>query len=198
MGNAHGLLHSILLQKEFPMKEWHTHTGLTQEEFEKFTRFCNASDNLTDNVNRAKAMGIKSRDVKLAPGAIIRLPDQLTVGDNVFIGLYVYINAKVTIGNNVMIGPHCSLSANNHIFDPKTQWFSKGDPQPIVIGDGSWLAAGCMVTAGVTVGKGNLICANTVVTKSTPDYAIMAGTPAKQIGHIDPKTGEYHWYEDKS
>lgn len=180
------------------MTEWHTRTGLTPEEFAKFTRFCNASDNLTDNINRAKAMGITSKDVKLAPGAIIRTPEQLTVGDNVFIGLYVYINAEVTIGNNVLIGPHCSLSANNHIFDPKTQSFSKGKAEPIVIGDGSWLAAGCMVTAGVTIGKCNLVCANAVVTKNTPDHAIMAGTPARQVGHINAKTGDYHWYENES
>lgn len=50
--------------------------------------------------------------------------------------------------------------------------------RPITIGDGSWLASGCTVTNGVTIGRANLICANSVVTHDTPDYAIMAGTPA--------------------
>ena len=70
----------------------------------------------------------------------------------------------------------------------------RDEPKPITIGDGSWLASGCTVTSGVTIGRANLICANSVVTKSTPDYAIMAGTPARQIGEIDPETGEYHWF----
>jgi acetyltransferase-like isoleucine patch superfamily enzyme len=50
------------------------------------------------------------------------------------------------------------------------------------------------VTAGVKVGKANQICAHAVVTKDTPDYAIVAGIPAKVIGQIDPDTGAYHWY----
>ena len=56
------------------------------------------------------------------------------------------------------------------------------------------IPAGVTVTAGVKIGKANLICANAVVTKNTPDYAIMAGVPARQIGRIDPVTGEYHWF----
>ena len=46
------------------------------------------------------------------------------------------------------------------------------------------------------MGRANLVCAGAVVTKSTPDYAIMAGVPAKQIGRIDPETGEYIWFKD--
>ncbi|MPN00078.1 putative acetyltransferase [bioreactor metagenome] len=98
------------------------------------------------------------------------------------------------IGRNVLIGPHCSLPAGNHRFDPGTQAFTRRDEgRPIVIGDGSWLASGCTVTNGVRIGKCNLICANAVVTHDTPDYAIMAGTPARRIGRIDPETGDYHW-----
>ena len=58
------------------------------------------------------------------------------------------------------------------------------------------MASNVTVTGGVRIGRANLICAGAVVTKSTPDYAIMAGVPAKQIGHIDAKTGEYCWYRD--
>ena len=102
----------------------------------------------------------------------------------------------VRIGRNVLIGPHCSLPAGNHRYDPESRSFAvkRDEPKPITIGDGSWLASGCTVTSGVTIGRANLICANSVVTKSTPDYAIMAGTPARQIGEIDPETGEYHWF----
>ena len=180
------------------MDEWETSTGLTREEFIKFTRYCNQADNIPDNINRAKAAGIESKNVKLAPGAIIKSPDTIRIGKNCFIGLYAYLFGRITVGENVLIGPHCSVSGNNHVFNPETQSFSKSKPEPIVIGDGCWLAAGAMVTAGVTVGKCNLICANAVVTKNTPDYAIMAGTPARQVGRIDPETGEYHWFEKSS
>ncbi len=64
----------------------------------------------------------------------------------------------------------------------------------IVIGEGSWLASSVTVTSGVKVGRANLICAHSVLTKSTVDYAIMAGTPARQIGRIHPDTGHYEWF----
>jgi acetyltransferase-like isoleucine patch superfamily enzyme len=56
--------------------------------------------------------------------------------------------------------------------------------------------AGVIVTAGVTVGKSNVICANSVVTKNTPDYAIIAGTPGRVVGTIDPTTGSYNWLKN--
>ena len=169
---------------------------MTDEMFEQLTDYCNRSDNEPDNLRRAERIGLGGRDIKVAPGAIVRVPlDQ--VGANVFIGLYCYVNGNVTIGKNTLIGPHCSIAAGNHKFDPATGWFSartEGDyDNSIVIGEGSWLASKVTVTAGVRIGRANLICAGSVVTKSTPDYAIMAGVPVRQIGRIDPETGEYHW-----
>lgn len=38
---------------------------------------------------------------------------------------------------------------------------------------GSWIGAGCTIAAGVSIGRCNLICAGAVVTKNTPDYAIV-------------------------
>ncbi len=167
--------------------------GISFEEFDAFTRYANCSDNRPDDLRRARLLGFHN-NVMVAPGAIIRIREN-PIGDNSFIGLYSYINGDVRIGKNVLIGPHCSLPAGNHKFNPETQSFSARDEgKPIIIGDGSWLASGVTVTSGVTVGKCNLVCANSVVVRDTPDYAIMAGTPARQIGRIDPETGEYHWF----
>lgn len=173
---------------------------MTDEMFDQLTAYCNRSDNRTDNLRRAESIGLTGKGVMLAPGAIVRCPfDQ--IGENIFIGLYSYINGNVTIGDNVLIGPRCSLAAGNHKYDPATGWFSArtepdGDDS-IVIGFGCWLGSNVTVTAGVRLGRANLICAGSVVTKSTCDYAIMAGVPAKQVGRIDPVTGEYIWFHDK-
>jgi acetyltransferase-like isoleucine patch superfamily enzyme len=182
------------------MEDWQTQTGLTREEFVKFTRYC-ASDNGIDNRNRARILGLTSEGVMVAPGAIIRLHAEGSIGRNTFVGLYCYVNGKVIIGENCLIGPHCSLPAGNHAYDPATDRFSKRsgpDKNFIVIGDGTWLASGCMVMGGVKVGRCNLICANSVVTKDTTDYAIVAGTPACQIGRIDRETGDYIWFRSSS
>ena len=170
---------------------------MNDELFLQLTEYCNRSDNREDNRRRAVLLGFTGKDVLVAPGAILRIPAE-QVGENVFFGLYTYANGNVTVGNNVLIGPHCSLAAGNHKFDPATGWFSArtendGDDS-IVIGEGCWLASKVTVTGGVKMGRANLVCAGSVVTKSTPDYAIIAGVPARQIGEIDPKTGEYIWY----
>ena len=170
---------------------------MNDELFLQLTEYCNRSDNGTDNARRARALGF-GEGVLVAPGAIIRMKDPSRVGNNVFFGLYTYINGDVTVGDNVLIGPHCSIAAGNHKFDPATGWFSArtepdGDDS-VVIGDGSWLASNACVTGGVKLGRANLVCAGAIVTKSTPDYAIMAGVPARQVGRIDPETGEYIWF----
>lgn len=162
-----------------------------------FTRYINQADNKVDDLKRAELLGFGGREVKIAPGAIVRVPQQNNIGSNIFIGLYTYVNGDVIIEDNVLIGPHCSLTAGHHKFDPKTGWFSgrtnlERDDQ-VRIGTGSWLASGVTVAAGVTVGKANLICANAVVTKDTPDYAIIGGIPGRVLGTIDPETGEHVW-----
>ncbi len=177
---------------------WETQTGLSREEFEKFTMYSSRSDNAIDNRNRALILGFKNEDVRIAPGAVIRIRAPGGIGRNSYVGLHCYVNGIVKIGENVLIGPHCSIAGGNHLFSPKLQNFTVDrakDDLGIVIGDGSWLASGVTVTSGSNIGKCNLICANSVITKPTPDYAIMAGTPAKQIGRIDAETGEYIWFK---
>ena len=167
-----------------------------EELFELFTEYLHMTKDYENNIKRARIIGIKT-EVQVAPGACIRCPlDQ--IGENIFIGLFDYINGDVTIEDNVLIGPHCSILAGNHKFDAATGWFSARTEQDgddsVVIGKGSWIASNVTVTPGVKVGRANLICAGAVLTKSTKDYAIMAGVPAKQVGEIDPVTGEYRWY----
>ena len=127
---------------------------------------------------------------------------RVTLGEDFFANYNFVLLAgnEVIFGDHVLIGPHCTLPAGNHKFDPETGYFSARTTSnnAIVIGEGSWLASGVTVTAGVTLGRCNLVCAGAVVTKSTPDYAILAGAPAKQIGEIDPQTGEYHWFHEKN
>lgn len=170
---------------------------ISDERFEEYVRLTDFSDNREDDSRRAEMMGLGGRDILVAPGAILRIPFE-KVGKDIFFGLYSYVNGDVTVNDHVLIGPHCNIAAGNHKFDPKTGCFSarteKDYDNSIVIGEGCWLAGNVTVTAGVKLGRANLICAGAVVTKSTGDYAIMAGVPARQIGRIDPATGEYIWF----
>ncbi len=170
---------------------------ISDELFIQMTRYTNAGDNYEYNIKRGEALGLGGRNIRVAPGCIIRVTDPNKLGSNLFLGLYAYINGDITIGDNVLIGPHCCLTAGHHKFDPATGWFSGRTEQDfdnsIVIGEGSWLASNVTVTAGVKIGKCNLVCAGAVVTHDTEDYAIMAGIPARKKGYIDPVTGESVW-----
>ncbi|CAH0530973.1 2,3,4,5-tetrahydropyridine-2,6-dicarboxylate N-acetyltransferase [Allocatenococcus thiocycli] len=53
--------------------------------------------------------------------------------------------------------------------------------EQVIIGNDVWVAAGAVITRGVTIGDGAVIAANAVVTKDVPPYAIVAGSPAKII-----------------
>jgi len=178
------------------MGQWQTKTGLAEQQFRQLTEYCNRSDNAIDNLNRAVALGFNADDqVMVAPGAIIRLAEGASIGRDTFIGLYSYVNGAVTIGQRVLIGPHCCITSNTHCFDVENQTFQGPNRrQPVVIGSGTWLAAGCTVTPGVMIGRCNLICANCVVTRSTPDYAIVAGTPGRVVGKVDPTSGQLVWF----
>lgn len=165
----------------------------SEEELNLLGDYTLASDNDYYGYIRAKQLGIPAEGVSVGPGALVNYVTVDKIGKNVRIGPYTYVNGDITIGDDVLIGPHCALPGGNHIYDPETDRFSKRKDGSIVIGEGSWLASNVTVTSGVKIGRVNLICAGAVVTKDTEDYAIMAGIPAKKIGHIDRETGEYIW-----
>ncbi|MGR5066423.1 acyltransferase [Photobacterium sp. DNB22_13_2] len=169
---------------------------LSEEEFKKFTLYTTQSNNFEDDNTRAQILGFHNEGVRIAPGAIVRIGDNQPA-KNAYVGLYSYINGDVTIGENVLIGPHVSIVASNHLFDPATDHFSARtclEKGKVVIEDGVWLTSGVVITPGVNVGKAALVCANAVVTRNVVPYAIVAGSPAEQIGEINPKSGEYIWY----
>jgi acetyltransferase-like isoleucine patch superfamily enzyme len=113
------------------------------------------------------------------------LGEGLIVGSNSNIGPYCYVGCSggIRIGNNVMMAPRCSLFAENHNFDDmahtlKEQGVSRA---PIEIEDDCWIASHSVILAGVTIGRGSVVAAGSVVTKSMPPYSIIAGVPARFI-----------------
>ena len=114
------------------------------------------------------------RDVMIRPSSYygIDLGSGLTMGDHSSIGPHGYVgcSGKITIGNNVMLGPKCSLFAENHNFsDTDSTIKSQGVHQKgITIEDDCWIGSNCIILDGVTIGRGSVIGAGTLVTKSIP------------------------------
>tara|TARA_R110000851_G_scaffold333482_1_gene513711 strand:- start:3261 stop:3839 length:579 start_codon:yes stop_codon:yes gene_type:complete len=123
--------------------------------------------------NRPKGLTL-GRDVTLLS------VNRLFIGDGVYLAKGCWINAigLIHIEDEVMLAPYTVMSSNNHGFKDGSVKRGGAHPSPIRIGFGTWLAAHVVVGAGVTVGKGNLVAANSVVTKDTPDDVVVAGVPA--------------------
>lgn len=107
------------------------------------------------------------------------------IGDNCTVNSFCHIsgNGGVIIGNNVLIATQCVLISANHNIDrcdiPINE---QGETaKPIVIEDDVWLGAGVKVLAGVTIHRGSVIGAGSVVTKDVPEYSIAVGVPATVI-----------------
>jgi acetyltransferase-like isoleucine patch superfamily enzyme len=125
----------------------------------------------------------------------------LTIGNNVEVNDYVHIGAveSVCIGNNVLIASKVFISDHNHgsysgelhsspdLKPSKRQIVSS----PIVIEDNVWIGELVSILPGVTIGKGSIIGANSVVSKSIPPNCIAAGIPAKVIKQFNFRTNKW-------
>lgn len=109
----------------------------------------------------------------------------LTMGEHSSIGPYGYVgcSGRITIGKNVMFGPKCSLFAENHNFsDINIDIKSQGVNQKgITVEDDCWIGSNVIILDGVTIGRGSVIGAGTLVTKDVPAGSVVTDKREKAI-----------------
>jgi acetyltransferase-like isoleucine patch superfamily enzyme len=99
---------------------------------------------------------------------------------------HIYIGEHVIIGHDTMFLTGRHMFENGKLKQPKsTQVPTEG--YDIRIGAGSWIASGAIVIGGVTLGENCIVAAGAVVTDNFPDGCILAGVPAKIVGHVDKR-----------
>lgn len=106
-------------------------------------------------------------------------------GDRVQFGPRCTILSDIRFGNNVLIaGDVAFIGRNDHCFDVvgKTIWDSpRGAPKVTTIEDDCWIGHGSIVLSGVTIGRGSVIAAGSVVVEDVGAYSVVAGVPAHEI-----------------
>jgi chloramphenicol O-acetyltransferase type B len=118
--------------------------------------------------------------------------ENIHLGDNVNLGVRPVIIAarsRVRIGSNVMFGPEVTIRGGNHRTDVVgTPMIAVGKrngderfDRGVVIEDDVWIGTRAVILHGVTVGRGAVVGAGAVVTRSVPPYAIVAGNPARVV-----------------
>jgi len=92
---------------------------------------------------------------------------------------------KIIIDDYVFFGHRVKIIARGHdykMFNLERQ--RKVIEKPIHIKKGVWIGSDAIILSGVTIGKHSVVGAGSVVTKDVPDYAIVAGNPAKILKYI--------------
>lgn len=115
------------------------------------------------------------------------------IGNHVYIGpdvniddLYphlVTLEDYVSIGMRSMIFVHSNPTCSIEI---KTKYYPR-IVKPTTIKRGAWVAPGCIILAGVTIGENSIVGAGSIVIKDVEPYTIVAGNPAKVIKKLEKK-----------
>lgn len=121
-----------------------------------------------------------------------------SLGQNVFVGNDVVIGDGVKIQNNVSVydgvtledGVFCGPSmVFTNVYNPRARIVRKDQYRRTVVRLGASIGANATIVCGVTIGRYAFVGAGAVVKYDVPDFALMAGIPARQIGWIS-RSGE--------
>lgn len=134
-------------------------------------------------------------DVWLSRGCyIVAGQAEVLVGPTSYIGhrCLMYGHAGIQVGRDVLLANDVQLICGNHTFARRDVPIRAQPPegQPIVIEDDVWLGASAIILGGVTVGRGSVVGAGSVVTRTLPPYSIARGVPAQVVGVRGEDTAE--------
>ena len=121
-------------------------------------------------INLQKSRGVKiGKNCHISPYVMIDLvyPELISIGDN------------VTIGSNVMIFAHSNPTASKNLKEKYPRRVEK-----VKIDSGAVVNPGCIITAGVTIGKNAMISIGSVVTEDIPENCVAIGNPARVVKKI--------------
>lgn len=130
------------------------------------------------------------KNVNIYPKA--EFSSNVILGDNSDIGFKARINGTCIIEKDVIMGPEVLIYTVNHAssrIDIAIKYQGVTEEKPVVIGAGSWICARAIILPGVHIGKNVIVAAGAVVSKSVPDYAIVAGNPAVVVKQRDEVIG---------
>lgn len=139
-------------------------------------------------------------------GRLVTFPHggQIQIGQNSFVGT----NTNIWAASSISIGNHVQISHAVEIHDNNSHSFSASerrehfasillsghpvdlknvDSAPIEIADDVWIGFRAIVLKGVTIGRGAIVAANTLVTKDVPAWTVVGGNPQRVIRELEPE-----------
>lgn len=138
-----------------------------------------------------KCMGMKIKGkAVIFEGFHVRNPKGITLEGGANIGPKVLLDGRcgLTIGKSAVIAYESIIWTLNHDYND-IHFAAKGGP--VNIGEYAWVCSRSIILPGINIGMGAVVASNAVVTKDVPDFAIVAGVPAKIIGYRERKEYDY-------
>lgn len=134
-------------------------------------------------------------DLHIGMGTRLWAPKQIVIGNGVYIGKQVHIEANCEIGDYCLLANRVAIiGRHDHDFSKvgfpvryapwvgSNRFVSPYVDEKAVIESDVWLGYGVIVLTGVTIGRGAIVAAGSVVTKDIQPYSIVAGIPARMVG----------------
>lgn len=112
-------------------------------------------------------------------GQNVVISPEVVLGRNVKIQNNVSVYTGVTCGDDVFLGPSCVFT---NVSNPRSGVNRRGQYDKTHVGDGASIGANATIVCGHNIGRYAFVGAGAVVTKHVPDYALVVGNPARQIG----------------
>lgn len=154
-------------------------------------RFNPFAEDLFDWRERGRAWLGEDRGVTVYNSAT--LIGDVTIGEGTWVGPFTMLDGS---GGKLSIGHHCSIATGVQLVTHDTvRWALSGGEAsyqgaPIAIGDCCFIGTHAVVVRGKSVGAHCLVGAGAVVTGDVPDHCIVAGVPARVIGHVEVRDGK--------
>ncbi len=196
-------------QWEREFSRWLKETESTQRLQELFAAYRSGEDNLSALLRRVlmramcRAVG---EGLQVGPDVVLKHSETMEFGDCVFIGAQAMIQGRFDgicrIGSHVWIGPQAYFDARNLVLEDYVGWgpgakvlgsTHTGRPadvpiiktglliKPVVVGFGADIGMNASILPGVHIGRQAIVGAGAVVTEDVPDYAVVAGVPARVL-----------------
>ncbi|MGQ3892477.1 acyltransferase [Legionella sp. CNM-4043-24] len=138
--------------------------------------------------------------VHVSSGA--RIGKACSLGQNVYVGNKVSIGNNVKIQNNVSVYDNVTLEDDvfcgpsmvfTNVYNPRSAVSRKDEYLTTRVKRGATLGANCTIVCGVTIGQYAFVGAGAVVNQDIPDYALVVGVPARQIGWMSQFGEQLHF-----
>ena len=164
---------------------------------------------------QAHETAIIDEDCRIGDGTKIwhfsHIMSHCVIGENCNIGQNVVVSPDVVLGNNVKVQNNVSIYTGvicdddvflgpsmvfTNVINPRSAISRKNQYKKTHVGKGATIGANATIVCGHDIGKYAFIGAGAVVTKTVPDYALVVGTPSRQVGWMSEYGQKLHFNED--